>query len=97
MADTRLENARPLTSESKSGTKTTEFRLTVLVILLILISAFLVKGGDSKGAVFNARNAWLYVPIVTGAYSVARGLPKSGVREYPEELSERLTDTKKNN
>ena len=94
MADTRLASTRRLTSESKGGTKTTEFKLTVLVIFLILISAFLVKGGDSKGDEFIARNAWLYVAIVTAAYSVARGLAKSGVREYPEDLDERLGDTK---
>lgn len=77
---------RRLTSESKKGTKTSEFRLTVAVIVLILISAFMIKGGDSEGDEFVARQAWLYVAVVTGAYAVGRGLAKSGVREYPEDV-----------
>jgi hypothetical protein len=80
---------RRLTTESKDAKKTTEFMLTVVVILLILISAFMIKGGDSDGDEFIARHAWLYVAIVTGAYAISRGLAKSGVREYPEDVEDR--------
>ncbi len=85
---------RHLTAESKDAKKTTEFRLTVVVILLILISAFMIKGGDSGGDEFIARQAWLYVAILTGAYSIGRGFAKSGVREYPADLGDRRNEKK---
>ncbi|MCA1697698.1 MAG: hypothetical protein LC790_01855 [Actinobacteria bacterium] len=70
-----------LTTETKSATKTTEFVLTVAVIVAILICAAAIKGGDNSTDEFIARHAWLYVAIVTGAYSVGRGLAKSGSAE----------------
>ena len=49
---------------------------------MILISAMLIKGGDSGGTdEFIARQAWLYVAIVTAGYMISRGLAKSGSRE----------------
>lgn len=70
---------RRLTTETKSALKTTEFALTVVVIIAILISAAVIKGGDTQGTdEFIARQAWLYVAIVTGAYCIGRGLAKSG-------------------
>lgn len=88
MADARGVPRR-LTTETKSATKTSEFRLALAVILLILISAFMIKGGDTEGGdEFIARQAWLYVAIITGAYAVGRGLAKSGVREYPDDADE---------
>ncbi len=87
MAD-RTGVDRRATTETKKATQTTEFRLTLAVILLILISAFMIKGGDTKGDEFIARQAWLYVAILTGAYAIGRGLAKSGVREYPGDLED---------
>jgi hypothetical protein len=44
--------------------------------------SWLIKGGDTDGTdEFIARQAWLYVAIVAGAYLVSRGLAKSGSRE----------------
>ena len=77
---------RRLTKETKGASKTTEFRLTVAAIVLILISAFMIKAKGGHGDNFNAQQAWLYVAILVGAYSVGRGLAKSGVREYPEDV-----------
>lgn len=52
------------------------------VIVGILISAAVVKGGDTNGTdEFIARQAWLYVSIVAGAYFISRGLAKSGSRD----------------
>jgi|tagenome__1003787_1003787.scaffolds.fasta_scaffold20943980_3 hypothetical protein len=71
-----------LSTETKAAPKTTEFVLTIAVIVGILLSAMLVKGGDTHGTdEFIARQAWLYVAIVTGAYAIGRGLAKSGSRE----------------
>ena len=71
-----------LTTETKHATKTTEFFAMIAVIVGILVSAALIKGGDSGGTdEFVARQAWLYVSIVAGAYFISRGLAKSGSRE----------------
>ena len=53
--------------------------MTVGAVVAILISAMVIKGGDSGGTdEFIARQAWLYVAIVVGAYTVGRGLAKAG-------------------
>jgi hypothetical protein len=79
---------RRLTTETKSSTKTSELYAFIAVVVGILIAAALIKGGDSTGAgnggggdEFIARQAWLYVSIVTAGYLVSRGLAKSGSRE----------------
>ena len=74
------DSARRLFTETKAAFKTTEFGLTVAVIVMILVSAMAIKGGDSGGGTdeFIAKQAWLYVAIVTGAYAISRGLAKSG-------------------
>ena len=75
--------ARRLATETKQAFKTSEFWLTVSDIAMILISALVIKGGDSGNGTdeFIARQAWLFVAIVTGAYTIGRGLAKSGVRD----------------
>lgn len=71
-----------LTTETKHATKTTEFFAMIAVIIGILVSAAAIKGGDTGGTdEFIARQAWLYVSIVAGAYFISRGLAKSGSRE----------------
>src|SRR5687768_4409775 len=71
--------ARRLTTETKQAFKTTEFWAMAVVIAAILVSAAAIKGGDTSGTdEFIARQAWLYVAIVTGAYLISRGLAKAG-------------------
>jgi hypothetical protein len=70
-----------ISTESKQAFKTTEFWGMVAVVVGILISAAVIKGGDNAGDAFIARQAWLYVAIVAGAYFIGRGLAKSGSRE----------------
>jgi hypothetical protein len=71
-----------LATETKAAPKTTEFMAFVVITAMILISAALIKGGDSGGTdEFIARQAWLYVAIVTAGYMISRGLAKSGTRE----------------
>ena len=70
---------RRLTTETKQAFKTTEFWAMVGVVVAILVSAAVIKGGDTNGTdEFIARQAWLYVAIVAGAYLISRGLAKSG-------------------
>jgi hypothetical protein len=74
--------ARRLATETKQAFKTTEFWSFVAVVVAILVSAAAIKGGDSGGTdEFVARQAWLFVSIVTGAYLISRGLAKSGSHE----------------
>jgi hypothetical protein len=69
-------------TETKASYKTTEFWAMVAVIVGILVSAAVIKGGDTGGTdEFIARQAWLYVAIVAGAYFISRGLAKSGSSE----------------
>jgi hypothetical protein len=76
------ENLRRYTTETKASAKTSELWLTLAVIAGILIAAAVIKGGDTGGTdEFIARNAWLYVAIVTAAYAISRGLAKSGAYE----------------
>ena len=86
----RQGRIRRLTTETKQAFKTTEFWGMVGVIAAILISAAVIKGGDTNGTdEFIARQAWLYVAIVAGAYFIGRGLAKSGSRDpYTERLED---------
>ena len=79
-----------LTTETKQAFKTTEFWGMVGVIVAILVSAAVIKGGDTDGTdEFIARQAWLYVAIVAGAYFISRGLAKSGSSDpYTETLDD---------
>jgi hypothetical protein len=71
-----------LSTETKHSSKTSEFVAMVAVIVGILVSAALIKGGDTGGTdEFIARRAWLYVSIVAGSYFISRGLAKSGSRD----------------
>ena len=70
------------TTETKASVKTSELMLTLGVIAGILISALVIKGGDTAGSdEFIARHAWLYVAIVTFGYVISRGIAKSGSYE----------------
>jgi hypothetical protein len=70
-----------LTTETKHAFKTSEFWAMVALVVAILISAAAIKGGDNGTDEFIARQAWLYVSILGGAYFIGRGLAKSGSRE----------------
>ena len=86
----RQGRIRRLTTETKQAFKTTEFWGMVGVIAAILISAAVIKGGDTRGTdEFIARQAWLYVAIVAGAYFIGRGLAKSGSHDpYTENVKD---------
>ena len=77
-----MDRSNRLATETKAAFKTTEFWAMVAVIVAILVSAAAIKGGDTGGTdEFLARQAWLYVAIVAGAYFISRGLAKSGSHE----------------
>jgi hypothetical protein len=86
----RQGRVRRLATETKQAFKTTEFWGMVGIIVAILVSAAVIKGGDTNGTdEFIARQAWLYVAIVAGAYFIGRGLAKSGSSDpYTETLDD---------
>jgi len=51
----------------------------VAMTVAVLIAAMVVDETDAGG--FGARQAWLYVTILTVGYLLSRGLAKSGSRE----------------
>ena len=70
--------ARRLVTETKAAFKTTEFWAMLGLVVAILVSAAVIKGGDNGADQFIARQAWLYVSILGAGYFVSRGLAKSG-------------------
>jgi hypothetical protein len=66
-------------TETKASFKTTEFFAFLAVLVGILIAAQLVDESNAGG--FGARQAWLYITILTVGYMVSRGLAKSGSRD----------------
>ena len=67
------------TTETKAAFKTTELIVYVVAVLGVLIAALIVDESDAGG--FGARQAWLYVTVLTVGYMISRGLAKSGSRE----------------
>ena len=54
------------------------------MVAALLIAAAIVDEPDAGG--YGARQAWLYVTILTVGYLVSRGLAKSGSRDpYTDE------------
>jgi uncharacterized membrane protein YcjF (UPF0283 family) len=83
--------------ETKASFKTTEFWAMIALVVGILISAALIKGGDDGTDQFIAKQAWLYVSILGAGYFVSRGLAKSGSYEPDRDynlvdVSERIGD-----
>jgi len=66
-------------TETKGSFKTTEFFAFLAVLAAILIAAAMVDEGDAGS--LGAKQAWLYVTILTVGYMVSRGLAKSGSRD----------------
>jgi hypothetical protein len=78
-ARTAPSRTRRLSTETKAAFKTTEFFAFVAVLVGILAAAMVIDESDAGG--FGARQAWLYVTILTVGYMVSRGLAKSGSRD----------------
>ena len=75
--------ARRLSTESKASFKTTEFFAFLAMTIAVLIAAGIVDETNVGG--FGARQAWLYVTILTVGYMISRGLAKSGSRQPYDE------------
>ena len=84
--------ARRLAAETKQAFKTSEFWALVALVVMILVSATVIRGGETGNGTdeFIARQAWLYVAILGAGYFVGRGLAKAGSNEpYSDERGTR--------
>ena len=81
--------------ETKASLKTTEFWAMIALVVGILISAALIKGGDDGTDQFIAKQAWLYVSILGAGYFISRGLAKSG--SYEPDSDYNLVDLSERN
>ena len=66
-------------TETKAAFKTTELIAYVAAVAGVLIAAAIVDEANAGG--MGAKQAWLYVTILTVGYMVSRGLAKSGSRD----------------
>jgi hypothetical protein len=77
---------RRLATETKASFKTTEFIAYVAMVIGVLVAAGIVDEANDGG--FGARQAWLYVTLLTVGYMISRGLAKAGSRQpYDESRS----------
>ena len=75
-------------TETKSAFKTTELIAYVVAVAGVLIAGLVVDQADAGG--LGARQAWLYVTVLTVGYMISRGLAKSGSRDpYTEDRDRR--------
>jgi hypothetical protein len=82
-ATTPRRRSRRLSTETKAAYKTTELIAYIAAVAAVLIATAVVDNDDAGG--IGARQAWLYVTILTVGYMVSRGLAKSGSREPYDE------------
>jgi hypothetical protein len=71
---------RRVSTETKSAFKTTEMIAYVVTVIGVLIAAAVVDNADAGG--LGAKQAWLYVTLLTVGYMVSRGIAKSGSRDF---------------
>jgi hypothetical protein len=73
---------RRLSTEAKASFKTTEFFAYLGAVVGVLMASQLVGSEDGHDDYFRADRAWFYVVLLTIGYLLARGLAKSGSRDY---------------
>ena len=82
----RTTRDRRISTETKASTKTTELYLYVAAVAAVVITAFVVGNGAGGGEdPFGATDAIRYITFLTIGYMVARGLAKSGSRDFYDE------------
>jgi hypothetical protein len=73
---------RRLSTETKASFKTTEFFAYLGAVVGVLIASQLVGTEDGHDDYFRADRAWFFIVLLTVGYMVARGIAKSGSRDY---------------
>jgi len=90
------QRSRRVSTETKAAFKTTEFFVYIACVAGVLIASLLVgsdsatgKGGAATGDYFRADRAWVLVTVLTVGYMLARGIAKSGSRDFYDDVDER--------
>lgn len=78
---------RTHSTETKSALKTTELIVYVAAVVAVLVASAIIDENDAGG--FGARQAWLYVTILSVGYMLSRGFAKSGSRDPYDSGSDR--------
>jgi hypothetical protein len=71
---------RRVSTETKAAFKTTELIAYVVTVIAVLVGAAVVDNADAGG--IGAKQAWLYVTILTVGYMISRGLSKAGSADF---------------
>ena len=79
---THHRTAEPRTTETKASFKTTEFFAYLGAVVGVLLASQLVGTEDGHDDYFRADRAWFYVVLLTIGYMLARGIAKSGSRDF---------------
>jgi hypothetical protein len=85
MSTTQLTHAtaRRVSTETKASTKTTELYLYLAAVAAVVITAMVVgDDGNGGGDPVSAQDALRFITYLTIGYMVARGIAKSGSRDY---------------
>ena len=87
LGDYSRQQPQRLSTETKASTKTTELIVYALAVLAVAITALVVGSSDTVDGgrtadPFSAQDALRYITYLTIGYMVARGLAKSGSRDY---------------
>jgi len=80
--DLGVDQTRRLSTETKASTKTTELLVFLATVIAVIVTANVYDGNGNDGDPFGATTAMRYVVYLAIAYMVARGLAKSGSRDY---------------
>jgi hypothetical protein len=75
---------RRISTETKASTKTTELYAYVAAVVAVIITAIVIgDNGDAAGGdSFGGSEAMRYITYLTIGYMIARGLAKSGSRDF---------------
>ena len=73
---------RRLSTETKASFKTSEFFAYIGAVVGVLLASQLVGTEDGHDDYFRADRAWFFVVLLTVGYMVARGIAKSGSRDF---------------
>lgn len=80
--DNTNDHTRRLSTETKASFKSTELFAFIAMVIAVVVTANLYDGNGTDGDPFGATTAMRYVVYLTVAYLIARGLAKSGSREF---------------
>ena len=73
---------RRLSTETKTSFKTTELFAYLGAVVGVLLASQLIGTEDGHDDYFRADRAWFFVVLLTIGYMVARGIAKSGSRDF---------------